>query len=192
MIFRPFSYDVIVADPPWKFDLRSEAGEEKSAQAHYDCMDLEAIKGLQVDRIPVSDLARRGCSLFLWATCPMLPQALEVMKAWGFEYKSQMVWRKVTKNWKPSMGPGYIVRTLHEPILIGTMGEGPGKVGLPSLFEALFEGERREHSRKPDVFFDLIREKMPKTYRLNLFSAGHEHEGFDGWGEPHAERKGAA
>src|SRR5581483_2109851 len=142
--------------------------EAKAPQAYYDCMPTAAIKALKLDGIPVADLARRDATLFLWATGAMLPDALEVMKAWGFRYCSLMGWRKITKNGKPSMGPGYVVRTKHEPILIGTMGDGPGKLQLPSLFDAVFDGERREHSRKPEAFYDLILEKFPKAYRLDL------------------------
>ena len=77
----PQSYDFIMADPPWTFKTWSEAGEEKAPQAKYACMSLDDIAAL-----PVADLARETCLLWLWATGPMLPQQIEVMRAWGFAF----------------------------------------------------------------------------------------------------------
>ena len=75
----PLSYDLIMADPPWRYKNWSAKGEHKNASAHYDCMDLDAIKAL-----PVHQLAAPNCLLWLWATNPMLDQAVDVLKAWGF------------------------------------------------------------------------------------------------------------
>jgi N6-adenosine-specific RNA methylase IME4 len=81
---NPHSYDMIMADPPWRFLVRSPKGEGKSAQAHYDTMALEEINAL-----PVMDLAAPNCVLWLWCTAPMLPQQLTIVKAWGFEYRTE-------------------------------------------------------------------------------------------------------
>jgi len=91
----PLSYDLIMADPPWEFANWSEKGEEKNASARYDCMEPEAIKSM-----PVSQLARGDCLLWLWATHPMLPQAIETMDAWGFTYVTSGSWVKTTKHGK--------------------------------------------------------------------------------------------
>jgi len=102
-----FGYDVIVVDPPWDFENYSDAGTKKGADPHYDVMVLADIKAL-----PVGDLARGSETImFLWSTAPMLPQALDVLKAWGAKYLSQIVWRKVTATGKVRVGTGYRVRT---------------------------------------------------------------------------------
>lgn len=156
----PLSFDVIVADNPWPFVLYSELGNEKSASAQYDTMTVEEIAALPVDR-----LARGDCLLLMWATGANLPDALRVMSAWGFQYKSEMVWRKTTRNGKVRMGTGYRVRTMHEPVLIGAIGNPQHKP-----FPSLFDGLAREHSRKPDEFFKLVERHTPSSFRLDLFS----------------------
>jgi N6-adenosine-specific RNA methylase IME4 len=176
----PLSYDVIVADPPWTFELRSEAGEGKSPQAHYECMSLDAIKAL-----PVGQLARGDCLLLLWtcgwamATC----QAQEVAKAWGFLPVTEMSWRKTTPAGAVRMGPGYRVRTMHEPILVCTLGN-PMQRALEStdIFDIRLDGIAREHSRKPVEFYDHVVACTPKAIRrADLFSR-ETRPGFDGWG----------
>lgn len=157
---RPLSHDVVVADPPWPFDLYSEAGNKKSAAAHYDTMALAEIMAL-----PVGHLCRADCLLLLWSCAPTLPAALRVMDAWGFTYKTNLVWRKVTKSGKVRMGPGYRARTMHETILLGVMGNLQHKP-----FPSIFDGVAREHSRKPDEFFDLIEDRVRPVNPLDLFS----------------------
>lgn len=169
---RMFGYDVIEADPPWTFDLYSEAGEEKSAQAHYSVLPLSAIKAL-----PVGHLVRSNGILLLWATIPMLPEAIDTMRAWGAEYKSHIVWRKVTKNGKPRIGTGYRVRSMHEIVLLGAF----GKAQIHQAFPSLFDGEGREHSRKPDEFYELVKAKTLGLARCSLFTR-ETRKGFDGWG----------
>lgn len=176
-ILQTFKYGVIVADPPWTFELRSEAGEGKSAQNHYDCMTLGAIKAM-----PVGHLASGDSLLLLW-TCGWAiatGQAQDVARAWGFKPTTEIVWRKTTKNGKVRMGPGYRARTMHEPVLVCTMGN-PVHGALPSLFDGL----AREHSRKPDEFYTMLQKHTPGAWRCNLFSAGYSHPGFEGWGESH-------
>lgn len=168
----PLSYDVIVADPPWRFRTWSETNQAKSASRHYDLMTTEDIK-----RLPVRDLAQRDCILLLWTTGAMQPQALDVMSAWGFQYKSQMIWRKLTVNGKVRMGTGYWARSMHEPVLIGCIGK-PGKF---SAFPSLFDGIAREHSRKPDEFYALVNKHTNGMRRADLFSR-ESRKGFDGWG----------
>jgi N6-adenosine-specific RNA methylase IME4 len=174
---RPFCADIIVADPPWQFELRSAKGERKSAQAHYACMSLP-----EIEAMPVGMLARRDCWLFLWATAPMLPDALATMRAWGFRYVSRTSWRKTTESGKTRMGPGYIVRTMHEDILIGRIGEPTRRRPMPSLFS----GVAREHSRKPDEFYALLETfAEPTAFKLDLF--GRETKdarlGWSTWGD---------
>ncbi len=137
----PLSYEILVVDPPWRFRTWSETNQAKSASKHYDLMHTEDIASL-----PVRDLAQKDCILMLWSTGAMQPQAFEVMKAWGFTYKSQMMWRKTTASGKVRMGTGYWARSMHEPVLIGVIGK-PRKF---SAFPSVFDGIAREHSRKPE------------------------------------------
>lgn len=157
----PLSYDVIVIDPPWSFMTWSNKGSAKGAATQYDVMSTNDIKAL-----PISRLAQRDALLLLWATAPMLPVAVDVMQAWGFEYKSEMIWRKVTANNKTRMGTGYWCRSMHEPILIGTIGK-PSKI---RAFPSIFDGIAREHSRKPEEFFDIVERHTSGMRRLELFS----------------------
>ena len=155
-------YDVIVADPAWRFQTYSAKGKlKKSAECHYATMTLEQIKAL-----PVADLAAPDCALFLWATAPMLREAIEVMDAWGFEYKSHGIWGKVTVRGRLAFGTGYRIRNSHEPWLIGTRGKPKNTKGERSLLMAPL----RDHSRKPEEFYAMVERWMPNARRLDLFS----------------------
>src|SRR5215213_1027557 len=93
------NYKVIYADPPWTFKAYSEKGEGKSAVNHYQTMSLHDICAL-----PVADIADNDAALFLWVTQPMLPQGLEVMRAWGFDFKTvAFCWVKMRTSWKPRL-----------------------------------------------------------------------------------------
>lgn len=114
----------------------------------------------------------------LWATGAMLDQQIAVLKAWGFAFKSEIVWRKQTTNGKVPMGTGYWARTMHEPVIVGTRGK-PKACGFPSVFDGL----RREHSRKPDEFYAMVDRKVPaQVRRVNLFSRA-DRLGWDAWGD---------
>ena len=158
-----FGYDVIVAEP-WDFESYSDAGTRRGADPHYSVMSLDDIKAMRV-----GDLARSDCLLLLWGTECMRPQAHETMAAWGFEYKSAMVWRKVTALGKSRMGTGYRVRTMHEPILLGTIGN-PRQAGS---FPSIFDGIAREHSRKPDENLQVSNEAHAERFSLrSVFARG--------------------
>lgn len=168
----PLSYDVIIADPPWPFDLYSNRGNDKSAAAHYAIMSIEDIAAL-----PIGDLAQRDAILLLWVTAPRLKDCLAVMERWGFAYKTNMAWRKTTPAGRVRMGTGYWVRTMHESILIGTIGRPPKLSAFPSLFD----GVAREHSRKPEEFYHLVEKHTAGLRRADLF-ARQSRSGFDVWG----------
>lgn len=169
---RTFGYDVIVCDPPWDFELYSEAGEGKSAKAHYQTMPLAEIEALRV-----GDLARGDCLLLLWC-CEWIPPVARqrVLDAWGFTYKTSIVWRKTTKRGKVRMGPGYRARTMHEPVIVATVGNPQHKA-----FPSVFDGVAREHSRKPDEFYGLVEASAPSAVRADLF-ARQPREGWSVWG----------
>jgi len=178
----PLSYDVLVVDPPWSYDRWSDTNQKKGAADQYDTMDTDAIASL-----PVGSLARGDTLLLLWACGCMLPQALKVMSAWGFVFKSEIVWRKVFPSGKPRMGTGYRVRTMHEPILVGVIGH-PQHRAFPSIFD----GIAREHSRKPDELYDLVGSSTPLAIRrADLFSR-ETRPGFVGWGNEHGKFDTAA
>lgn len=189
--FSPLSrgvYSVLAADPPWTWSAWSNKGLKKSAQRHYSCMSLEDIMAM-----PVAELAAPDAALFLWATAPMLPQALAVMGAWGFEYKSQAVWAKTTTTGKLSFGTGYRFRGSHEIILLGVRGNPKNTKSERSVIMAPV----REHSRKPDEFYAMVERWMPEANRVELFSRqsrpgwaafGNEADKFDNQGDENAIR----
>jgi N6-adenosine-specific RNA methylase IME4 len=174
-IFDPLaahSYDVVVIDPPWPFATWSAAGQGKSASKHYRVMTLADIMAL-----PVGKLLKDDAVVLLWTTGPMLEKAVVVMQAWGITYKTEIAWRKVTRNGKVRMGLGFWARTIHEPVLLGTVGK-PRKFTLPSCFD----GIAREHSRKPEEFYQMITERAPDFRRVDVF-AREKREGWDAWGD---------
>lgn len=178
----PMKYGAILADPPWDHVMRSEKGHAKSPQAHYGTMSLGEIKAL-----PVNQLAGPNCLLFLWSTWPHLPQAIEVMAAWGFRYTSGGNWNKRTPTGKLTFGLGYVLRDASEPFLIGTIGRPERKsrsirnvieaAELPDTIEAL----RREHSRKPVEMRQIIDTLLPHEHACELF-AREPWAGREVWG----------
>lgn len=183
----PRAYDVIVADPPWRFELHNETtGGAKSPQAHYRCLDMADIA-----RLPVGLLARPNALLFLWCTWPMLAtgEQIALARAWGFAPVSGGSWAKRTASGKLRWGPGYVVRTGTEPYLIAVdeaccpylvakVGEGARN---PSLINHV-DGLARENSRKPDEFYAALAAATPGRRRCDLF-ARETRPGFDGWGD---------
>jgi N6-adenosine-specific RNA methylase IME4 len=155
------AWDLIMMDPAWRYRMYSAAGEKKSPQAHYKTMSIEEIKAL-----PVADLASPNSILWLWAVNPMLPQALDVMKALGFTFKTAGTWLKTTKNGKINFGTGYILRGSNEPFLIGTRGSPKTSKSVRSGFTGLI----REHSRKPEEAYIAAERLMPNARRLELYS----------------------
>lgn len=166
-------YKVIYADPPWSYNVWS--GKGKTAANHYDCMKKEDISNL-----PVGNLADKDCILFLWVTFPCLREGLEVMKEWGFEYKTcGFVW--VKKNKKSDSwfwGLGYWTRANAEICLIGTKGKPDRK---SRSVHQVVDSRIREHSRKPDEVRDRIVQLCGDVPRIELF-ARQSVDGWDCWG----------
>ena len=161
-------YGVIYADPPWRFEPYSrETGMDRAAENHYPTMTLDAIKALPVP-------AAADCVLFLWAPLSMLPQALDVIAAWGFTYKSAHGWRK------PHIGTGYWVRDNLELLLIATRGN-PVAPAPGQQMPALIEAPRGRHSEKPDLFAEMIERLYPHTVKLEMF-ARKPRPGWHSWG----------
>ncbi len=168
----PFSYSFIMSDPPWSFKTYSDKGLKKSAQAQYTCMSLDDIK-----RLPVADLATPDALLWLWATWPMLPEALAVMDAWDFTYKTGGVWAKRTINGKLRWGTGFRLRSVCEPFLIGARGQPKSSRSVMNMVDGL----AREHSRKPDEAYKAAERMMPDAKRIELF-ARQTRENWMAWG----------
>lgn len=171
---RPASgFGKIICDPPWRFALRSPAGEAKSPQAHYECADVETLGFL-----PVELLAAKDCLMLMWATFPMLPQALWLMERWGFAYVTGGAWHKKTVHGKTAFGTGYVLRSACEPFLIGKR----GSPSIPSRsIRNIIEAETREHSRKPDDQYALMDELCGEVPGIELFARQH-WPGWAWWG----------
>lgn len=166
-------FRAILADPPWRFELRSDKGEAKSAQAQYACMSVGEIMTL-----PVEALAARNAALFLWATFPLLPEALQTMRAWGFEYKTGAAWAKQSKTGrKLAFGTGYLFRSAAELLLVGTRGDPQA---TSRSVRNLILAPVREHSRKPDQAHDMVEQLFAGPY-VELF-ARQRRPGWQSWG----------
>ncbi|MGH7047567.1 MAG: MT-A70 family methyltransferase [Stellaceae bacterium] len=166
-------YGVILADPPWSWASYSRKGKGRSAEAHYDTMDLADIK-----RLPVADWAADDCALFLWGINSMLPQGFDVIDAWGFRFKTvAFTWAKRTtrdNGWH--FGLGYWQNT--ESCLLATRGR-PHRLSraVPELIVA----PRRLHSQKPEEVYERIEALCGDVPRLELF-ARSARPGWDRWG----------
>lgn len=173
---RPWGgFNIIMVDPPWRFDTWSSKGHDKSPQAQYECHGPDWIKAL-----PIEALAADHAILWLWATGPLLPLALECVTAWGFTFKTMGWWSKKTSTGKQAFGTGYILRNAGEPFLIGTKGS-PKTV---RNIRATIEAPVRRHSQKPDLAFDeagrMLSHDIPR--RIEVFSRT-SRPGWAHWGD---------
>jgi N6-adenosine-specific RNA methylase IME4 len=163
-------YGVILADAGWRFEPWSrETGMDRAADNHYATSTTETIKAMDVVSIAADD-----CALFLWATSPMMRQALEVMMAWGFAYKSQIVWDKEIA------GTGYWFRNRHELLLVGTRGNIPAPA-MDTQWPSVMDERRTAHSVKPEWAYELIEEYFPNLPKIELF-ARRARAGWSSWG----------
>jgi len=158
-------FPVIYADPPWRYEHIETTSRQ--IENHYPTMTLDEIKKLDV---PASD----DSVLFLWVTSPKLVEGIDVMEAWGFEYRTCMVWVK------DRIGMGYYARQQHELLLIGKRGSlpVPDPEDRPS---SVVTATRSEHSAKPDEVYDLIERMYPLRERCELFQR-RPRDGWSGWG----------
>ena len=166
-------YKVIYADPPWYFKSFSKKGEARSATRHYNCMSVDDICNIDVNRI-----ADDNSVLLMWVTDPYLLDAFKVMESWNFTYKTVgFTWVKTNKSKGYFTGMGYWTRSNPEMCLLGTRGK-PKRLDMS--IKQLVVSQRREHSRKPDEVYDRI-EKMLEGPYLEMF-ARKTRQGWDNFG----------
>lgn len=154
-------FGVIMADPPWRFEPRSRTtGMDRSADNHYDTLTVDEVIALKgTGHVPAAD----DCVLFLWATVPMLLDAIDVLLGWDFEYRSHFVWVK------EKIGTGYWNRNQHEILLIGTR----GKVVAPApgeQYSSVIEAKSLRHSEKPAIVAEMIEDMFPTQAKLEMFA----------------------
>ena len=169
-------FGTILADPPWRFSNRTGRVAPEYRRLHrYQSLPFE-----EIVRLPVSELSSEEGHLYLWVPNALLREGLEVMKRWGFEYKTNLVWHKVRKDGGPDgRGVGFYFRNVTELVLFGVRGairtSKPGRTQVN-----IMRTQKREHSRKPDELYDIIESCSPGPY-LELF-ARHGREGWVQWG----------
>lgn len=170
-------YGVILADPEWRFEPWSrDTGMDRAADNHYPTSCTEVIAARDVASIAADD-----STLWLWATVPMLPHALLVMGAWGFDYRSHFIWAK------DRIGTGYWNRNKHELLLLGVRGKPPAPAH-GTQWESLIYAEVAEHSAKPEHFLELIEFYFPSLPKIELNRRGPARPGWDAWGNEAQER----
>ena len=170
-------FRTILADPPWQFQNKTgKIAPEHKRLNRYGTMSLDAIKALPVEKI-TDDVAH----LYLWVPNALLPEGLAVLEAWGFHYKSNLVWHKVRKDGGPDgRGVGFYFRNVTELILFGVKGKN-ARTLAPGRSQVNYVATRkREHSRKPDEQYTIIEACSPGPY-LELFARG-ARPGWLGWG----------
>jgi N6-adenosine-specific RNA methylase IME4 len=170
-------FHTILADPPWQFQNKTGkiAPEHKRLQ-RYGTLSLDEIKAL-----PVSEAAAETCHLYLWVPNALLPEGIAVMTAWGFQYKSNLVWHKIRKDGgSDGRGVGFYFRNVTELVLFGVRGKNARTLQPGRTQVNYFCSRKREHSRKPDEQYDIIEACSKKPF-LELFARG-ERKGWSVWG----------
>lgn len=168
-------YNIIYADPPWTFKYRSNKGEKKSGEIHYNCMDIEDIYNL-----PVQNIADNNCVLMLWIIYPLLKEGLQTIEKWGFTYKTcGFSWIKKNKKADSFFwGLGYWTRANNEICLLATKGKPTRE--SKSVHQIVYEPIDK-HSKKPQIVREKIVELCGDLPRIELF-AREKTEGWDVWG----------
>lgn len=164
-------YPVIYADPPWRYEFAES--ESRAIENQYPTMTLDDIRALKV-----SELATEDAILFMWATSPKLAEAMSVIEAWGFTYRSSAVWVK------PQLGMGYYFRQQHELLLVATRGNIPAPAPADRP-RSVVTADRLEHSAKPSDFAEAIERMYPTLPKIELFCRA-PRDGWAVWGNQSA------
>ena len=168
-------YDIIRADPAWRFASNSKAKPGRNAMRHYPCM-----KDSEIAALPVKDWAARDALLFMWTTAPMLARSMPILDAWGFKYVSQLVWVK------SRIATGFWARNRHEIVLIAKRGKFPCPKPAP-FPDSVIEAPTMRHSQKPEALQDRVDAVWPTARKLEMF-ARRDRAGWDLWGNESPQR----
>ncbi len=170
-------FATVLADPPWQFQNRTgKMAPEHKRLNRYGTMALDDIKTL-----PVRDVTAETAHLYLWVPNALLPEGLDVMRAWGFHYKSNIVWHKVRKDGGPDgRGVGFYFRNATELLLFGVRGKNARTLAPGRRQVNIMRTMKREHSRKPDETYGIVEACSPGPF-LELFARG-SREGWTTWG----------
>jgi len=164
---RNKKYQIIYVDPPWKY--KYSKSNNRKIENHYNTMELEKIKKLEIP-------ADKNCILYMWTTAPKLSEAIEIIKEWGFNYKSCLIWDKKI------MGLGYWFRIQHEILLVGVKGiMHPPKP--QERINSIIKIKRGQHSSKPDYIREMINKWYPDYSKIELFARKTDQlfDKFNGW-----------
>jgi N6-adenosine-specific RNA methylase IME4 len=174
-------YATILADPPWQFQNRTG----KMAPEHKRLLRYPTLEIQEIAQLPVPHLSAACAHLYLWVPNALLTEGLEVMRAWGFTYKTHLVWHKIRKDGgSDGRGVGFYFRNVTELVLFGVRGRMRTlKAGRTQV--NLLATRKREHSRKPDELYELIEACSPGPY-LELF-ARFRRESWEQWGNEDVE-----
>lgn len=177
-------FHTVLADPPWQFANRTgKMAPEHRRLTRYATMDLATIMNL-----PVPEIVAEPAHLYLWVPNAMLPEGLEVLKAWGFEYKSNIVWHKIRKDGgSDGRGVGFYFRNVTEIVLFGVRGKKARTLAPARRQVNLIASKKREHSRKPDELYELIEdcslgpfiELFARRTRKSWIAWGNEADGYE-------------
>ncbi|WP_110814848.1 MT-A70 family methyltransferase [Pseudoroseicyclus aestuarii] len=170
-------FGCVMADPPWRFANRTgKVAPEHRRLSRYPTMNLDEICAL-----PVAEHLQDKAHCYVWVPNALLPEGLAVLSAWGFEYKSNIVWHKVRKDGgSDGRGVGFYFRNVTELLLFGTRGKGARTLGPGRSQVNMMQTRKREHSRKPDEQYELIESCSWGPY-LELFGRG-VRPGWTVWG----------
>ena len=164
-------YQVIYADPPWPYPKRQDAKNlYGNTDYHYEVMPIKELCDMKV-----SEIVDENSVLFIWVATNFLEQSFEVIKRWGFDYKSQMAW--VKEGGKPG-GIGWYFWGDHELLLVATKGSMLPK----EKFSSVLKAPRQKHSEKPKEVYEIIKKMYPNTKKIELFLRGKPQKGWSGWG----------
>ncbi len=182
------TYSVLVVDPPWSYG--SDTGRTRTAEFHYDTLgnngkEVNRKTGAGIESIiratPVIGMATTDAHLYMWTTNPKLPFSFEIVRAWGFEYKTMLTWVKTTRAGELHRGGmGWFFRGATEHIIFAVKGNKP----IPSALRKpnVVLATPTKHSEKPTAFYDLVRGLYPDKERMIDLYGRRKHDRFDSWG----------
>ena len=170
-------FSTILADPPWQFqNSTGKIAPEHKRLNRYPTLDLEKIKAL-----PVDEISNDRCHLYLWVPNALVSEGLDVMKSWGFQYKSNIIWQKIRKDGEPDgRGVGFYFRNTTEMLLFGVKGKNVRTLKPGRTQVNVIKSRKREHSRKPDEQYKIIEGCSWGPY-LELFARG-KRKNWTVWG----------